>query len=177
MNYFANLTDFGTTVIKVHAMTCIGGVCTAVVGFATGYIYDDFMVVATMVGVLFGDIITGIYASYIKKVEKEKKDEGLKTLILAIQSRKLLRAFIAITFHLGILSAAWHISKSQAIYSFLPQFLVGAIFCTQFVSIAENLYKAKVIKGKLFDLIVNKMNWTNISEKTTNPTTEESEQP
>ena len=59
------------------------------------------------------------------------------------------------TFHLTLLSVAWHASKSQAVFGFLPGLLVGAIFATQLVSVTENLYKAKVIKAALFNTIMS----------------------
>lgn len=165
MLYFSNVNDFATTVVKIHALTFIGGFTTAFIGFVTGYIYDDLTVVTTLILVLFADLVTGIYASFIQKCESEGKQKCTKTFILAIQSRKLLRSFISILFHFLLLSVSFHISRSQVIFSFLPGFIVGAVFATQFVSIAENLYKAKVIQGRMLDLIVNRMDFKRINQQ------------
>ena len=153
--YFASVGDFVTTLLKINAASFVSAFAFAIGGLITGYVYHDAYAITTIV-CLFGlDLLTGIYASYIKKADDENLDEGLKTFILAIKSRKLLRAFISMTFHLTLLSVAWHASKSQAVFGFLPGLLVGAIFATQLVSVTENLYKAKVIKAALFNTIMS----------------------
>jgi hypothetical protein len=153
--YFASIGDFVTTIMKVNVASFASSVMFALGGLITGYVYHDAYAVTTLI-CLFGlDLVTGIYASYIRKADEEELEEGLKTFVLAIQSRKLLRSFISMTFHLALLSVAWHVSKSQDIFSFLPGLLVGAIFGTQLVSISENLYKAKVIKSAVFETLMD----------------------
>lgn len=176
MLYFENINDFASTVCKIHVLTFVGGFTTALIGFVTGYIYDDMTVVSTLLLVLAADLVTGIYASFIKKCEKEGKKKCASTFILAIQSRKLLRSFISILFHFLLLSVSFHIARSQALFSFLPGFIVGAVFATQFVSISENLYKAGVIKGQMLDLIVNRMNIFNRKQEAQAPVEDQHEQ-
>jgi hypothetical protein len=168
MMYFQNIQDFTSTLLRINPTTCITGFCTALVGFLSGYVYDDVYTISIIVFSFVLDLITGIYASYIKRVDEHKLDEGLKTLILSIKSNKLLRSVISMTFHFGLLAFGWHISKAQPVFGFLPTFLIGAILSTQFISVSENLYKANVIGGQFFDLIVNKLDITKIGKKKEN---------
>lgn len=167
--YFASIQDFVTTVLKINVLTFGGALATAIAGFITGYIYHDAYTVTTLVCIFGLDLLTGIYASYIKKADTEGKNEGIKTFILAIQSRKLLRSFISMLFHFMLLSIGWHISKTQPIFGFFPSLLVGAVFTTQLVSISENLYKAKVIKGAVFEVIINRLDLTKLLTKKDKP--------
>lgn len=167
--YFASIQDFVTTVLKINVLTFGGSIATALIGFITGYVYHDFYVVCTLVCVFGLDLLTGIYASYIRKADEEGKDEGIKTFILAIKSKKLLRSFISLSFHFMLLSIGWHVSKTQPVFGFFPSLLVGAVFTTQLVSISENLYKAKVIKGAVFDVIINRLDLTKILGKKDKP--------
>ena len=135
------------------------------VGFITGYVYHDAYTIITIVCLFGFDLITGIYASFIKKSEDEELPQDFKTFILAIRSRKLLRSFISMTLHLGLLSLAWHISKTHEFYSWLPGLLVGAVCGTQFISVMENLYKGKVVTAAFVDILISKIDLKELLKK------------
>lgn len=163
--YFNSIGDLLTTMMKINVIPMGSSMIAAILGFITGYVYHDGYTVAAIVCSFSFDLASGIWASYIKKIDDDNLEYGLKTFILAIQSRKLLRSFISLTFHLALLSLAWHSSNIQPVFNWFPGLLVGGIIGTQVVSILENLYKGKVIKAALFELVIDRLDLSKLLKK------------
>ncbi len=164
--YFESMNDFISTLLRVNNVWAVlNSVLLALLSFVTGYLYHDASTVVLIVCLMLADLVTGIYASMVKKADAEGVPLSLRGAVTAIQSRKLLRSFIAIVFHLMLLSSSWHISRHEPFLGFLPGLLVGAICTTQFVSVVENLYKAKVVKAALLDVVGQRLNLGELLKK------------
>lgn len=158
MFYFESFHDFGTTVMRITPMTLAVSIVGALISLITNYLYHDLNTVI-LIGALFAsDLVSGIYASYRERVDKNEAKPGLKSFIKTFKSSKFMRSPIAFLFHMMLLSLAWHGSKVQPVLGFLPGLIVGTIFVTQFISVSENMYAAKVIGSRMFNAIMDAVN-------------------
>ena len=160
---FESLGDFLTTTFGLKSFLVNAWVAFLAIANSlfTSYVYDTSEAVWLVVALFVSDVVTGIYKSYIKNSEVSEGSR-LSIFIKSIRSNKLFRGFVVLFFHILLLGLAWNMGKNSSLFSFLPGLIYGGILGTQFVSIIENLFEGKVIKGKFYTLIKDKIDLSQI---------------
>ncbi len=129
--------------LKQPIISIIGVIIATLTTFITKYVYDDARAVYTLVAIILLDAITGITRSI-----KQGK----------FSSARLPRVLTIILLYTGLLSIGWNLSKTSALYSWIPAMLYGGFVTTLIVSIFENAHEIGLIPDNIYFYLKTKIN-------------------
>ncbi len=170
---YTSLEDFANTLLGVKsiALNAWLSFIFAFTTFITAYIWDTAESVYTLMALMIGDWVLGVWlalrASYYLRF---KKDTLTLAQISQLSKRRFTstrapRIFVSIAISLFLLSISWHLAKSNVLYTFLPAFIYGGVAGTYFVSLIENVAEFGLLSKDIVAALKEKLNPLNWGKK------------
>jgi len=131
---FTSLNDFASTTfgLKYKLNVLYTSIAGALIGLIEKWIYPDPKFVYLLLFLVLCDFGTAVIRAF-------------KTNTF---TSKLFPRFLAsLTSYCLIISLGWHLSSTQAVFSWLPGFLFGGFYSVLFISIFENLVELGLLPG------------------------------
>lgn len=118
--------------IKMSLFSLVAGLTGSITTLITGYIWDSAPAVYTLIWLMVGDWILGMWIAiqcsyrlhaYKETLNPKKRAEYTKR---KFSIAKFFAIIFSLVFGLWILAISWNLSKSNSIYAFLPGFVYFA---------------------------------------------------
>jgi len=152
---FDSMHDFLTSLISFRYKTftlSITGL-SALAGFISQYVYNDYKAVFFLMFLIMFDTATGIYRAFKTKT---------------FTSKRLPRMLLIMVTYCLLLATGWQASLYSHLFGFLPSLLYGWFIATLLTSVIENLSAVGLLPEPISRLLEEKLNFKNLVKKDEN---------